>query len=71
MNAFEKAKRRYLIGKFMDLNVGQFEEMDSLTNQQLSDLIDDLSRAQRDDRLDLETEQGLITLQEIVEGYLD
>ena len=68
MTAFEQAKRRYLEGKFADLAVGQFDEMKDLTNDQLEDLVDELTNAKG--RLDLETEAGLTLLQEIVDGYL-
>ena len=70
MTAFEQAKRRYLEGKFADLYVGQFDEMKDLTNDQLEDLVDELTNAQNQGRLDLETEAGLTLLNEIVDGYL-
>jgi ribosomal protein S13 len=66
---FEEARRRYLMGKFTRLNVGDFK-MDSLTTDQLEDLVDELTAAQERGDLNLETEQGLTRLQEIVESYL-
>jgi hypothetical protein len=66
---FEEAKRRYLMGKFDRLNVGDFE-IDTLTLDQLEDLVDELTALQERGDLNLETEQGLTRLQEIVESYL-
>jgi ribosomal protein S13 len=57
------------MGKFTRLNVGDFK-MDSLTTDQLEDLVDELTAAQERGDLNLETEQGLTRLQEIVESYL-
>ena len=70
MTAFENARRRYLIGKFDGLNVGEFEEIDELTTGQLEDLVDELTDKQKKGLLDLETEQGLTMLREIIEVYL-
>ena len=70
MTAFENARRRYLMGKFDRLNVGDFEEIDSLTTGQLEDLVDELTGKQEKGLLDLETEQGLTMLREIIEVYL-
>ena len=69
MTAFEEAKRRYLMTKFSRLNVGDFE-IDTLTLDQLEDLVDELTAVQERGDLNLETEQGLTRLQEIVESYL-
>jgi hypothetical protein len=66
---FAEAKRRYLMGKFDRLNVGDFE-IDTLTLDQLEDLVDELTALQERGDLNLETEQGLTRLQEIVESYL-
>ena len=69
MTAFENARRRYLMGKFDRLNVGDFEEIDELTTEQLEDLVDELTDKQKKGLLDLETEQGLTMLREIVGIY--
>jgi len=66
---FEEAKRRYLMTKFSRLNVGDFE-MDTLTLDQLEDLVDELTALQERGDLNLETEQGITRLSEIVESYL-
>ena len=69
MTAFENARRRYLIGKFDRLNLGEFEEIDELTTGQLEDLVDELTDKQGKGLLNLETEQGLTMLREIIEVY--
>lgn len=67
---FEEARRRYLKGKFYRLNLGEFEEIDDLTTDQLEDLVDELTDKQERGLLDLETEQGLTNLREIIGIYL-
>ena len=67
---FEEARRRYLKGKFDRLNLGEFEEIDNLTTNQLEDLVDELTDKQERGLLDLETEQALTNLREIIGIYL-
>jgi len=67
---YEEARRHYMEQKFMALELGEFDEMDDLTLDQLEDLVDELTNAMKLGRLNLETEQGMTVLQEIIESYI-
>jgi len=62
--------RNKLISQFMDLNVGQLDEIEELTDDQLQDLIWELQEMQENGELNLETDQGVENLKRIVDSYL-
>jgi hypothetical protein len=63
--------RTYLDSRFMKLNIGQFDEMDRLTDDQLENLIEDLEAAQAAGLLNLETDIGLNNLSYLIDRYTE
>ena len=63
-------KRSQLISKFIDLNVGDMPEVQTMDLDDLETMIDQLQDAQDAGRLDLETDQGIEELQRIVDPFI-
>jgi hypothetical protein len=63
-------KRRWLEQKFSSLHVGELEDMDKLSEDELEAMIDELNKAQETGELNLETIAGVDKLQEIVDSYI-
>jgi hypothetical protein len=69
MTLLVNGKRRLLINKFIDLNIGDLEDVYTMPLDILETMIDDLKQAQDNGNLDLETSQGIENLQRIVNTY--
>jgi len=63
--------RNNLINRFIDLNLGDLPEIETMPLDQLEELIDDLEQALASGKLDLETKKGIDALAAIVTPYLD
>ncbi len=64
------ANRNELINRFMDLNVGDMDELQTMPIDNLEAMIDELHKAQQAGLLNLETNQGVDELKRIVDGYV-
>ena len=62
-------ERRWLEQRFANLYVGQLDTIDELDTDALRAMVTELEDAQRNGKLDLETDAGLKNLQRIVEKY--
>lgn len=63
--------RSRLVGKFMDLNLGDLPEIQIMQLDNLEMLVDQLEEAQQAGALNLETNAGVEYLQSIVDPYLE
>jgi hypothetical protein len=66
----QEALRSWLEHRLFDLYLGHMGIGD-LSDDELWDMVEELENAQKKGELDLETEQGLTTLQEITSPYFD
>jgi hypothetical protein len=62
-------RRGWLEQKFSGLNVGEMEDIDELSEDELEAMVEELEASQAAGCLNLETEAGLAELQEIVDRY--
>ena len=62
-------ERRWLEQRFANLYVGQLDTIDELDTDALRAMVTELEDAQRNGKLDLETDAGLTNLKRIVEKY--
>lgn len=64
-----KTERSILIDRFMDLHVGDMDELETMPIEKLESMIEELEQAQAGGDLNLEKDSGIAKLQEIVERY--
>jgi hypothetical protein len=62
--------RETLIRKINGLNLGELDELDDMTTAELESLYHELSTAQDNGRLNVETNEGIDNLKLIVDKYL-
>jgi hypothetical protein len=62
--------RNTLLTALDNLNLGDIEESRTMTIAQLQSLVYDLTVAQHEGKLDIETDQGIENLKKIVDKYL-
>lgn len=62
--------RNELINRFMSLNVGDMDELQTMPLDNMASMIDQLQDAQDGGRLNLETSQGIDELKRIVDPFI-
>lgn len=62
-------RRNSLINKFVNLYLGQLDEVNIMPLDDLEDMVSELTYAQAQGYLDLETDRGLANLERIVNRY--
>jgi Arc/MetJ-type ribon-helix-helix transcriptional regulator len=63
--------RRHLISDFVDMGLGDMEGLDTMPIDKLARMIGELSIAQENGNLNIETDKGIENLKEIVDSYVD
>ena len=64
------SERNTLINQFMDMNLGDMEELSTMPLNHLDSMIEELEQAQGSGDLNIETDHGIETLQSIVDKFI-